>query len=323
MNWVYKWVQLHNGEWCKASVVPLNAALPEWGKEPFVADCPVELAAKEKQETVRVVCPQEFLSAPDWQLVQSKPGRLLEEILPEGMWTRSFGWHAETREAAVIGFLKVPPSQTAEVLALSGERGVFFALGRPKAGTPAQSVRWLPRDDKVKPGTYLQTAKKHAEAASTSLTFRRGGRASLGLVGVAVPETAAEGLRKRWAARQVPKHWTPAQFQRMLELHQWRVPKDIQPPARPGGVWTFAAVRPESCKEDCFILALEEGRPLTIAPWKKTVPKPESTPLWASGTGGALQGKRPPSEARATEEEKGTAEDPDAGPARSTCPGLW
>ena len=154
-------VELRNGERRQVSVTPLNADLLNWGTEPFVAQCPQNLERPEKLDTVRVACPQKFLSAANWQLVQTKPGKLLESLLPQGVWTRGYGLHAEAREACVIGFMKVPPRQTQSVLAQSGEQGVFFSLVVPKSSiSSVGAVRWLPRDDKVKPrSTYLETTR--------------------------------------------------------------------------------------------------------------------------------------------------------------------
>ena len=89
------------------------------------------------------------------------------------------------------------------------------------------------------------------------LAFRRGGRASLGIVGEGTTVAESSGLRLRWAAKSVPRHWSPTQFRRMLDVQTWRVVADLQPPARPGGVCTFAAARPEGRSEDCFVEGLQ------------------------------------------------------------------
>ena len=174
-GWSHKWVQLHTGEWRQACVAALSGTLPQWGKEPHLAQCPQDLAVQEAQTTLRAVWPQEFLSAADWKEAQSKPQRLVAKLLPENLWARSYGWHAETREACIVGFLKVPSQACDQVLQASGERGVFFSAVRDK-NTPAPSgVRWLPRDDKVTAEVYLQTAQKQAAVAAAPLAFRRGG----------------------------------------------------------------------------------------------------------------------------------------------------
>ncbi|CAE7245199.1 unnamed protein product [Symbiodinium sp. CCMP2592] len=163
------------------------------------------------------------------------------------------------------------PSQACDqVLQASGERGVFFSAVRNKNAPAPSGVRWLPRDDKVTAEVYLQTAQKQAAAAAAPLAFRRGGRASLGIGGEGTTTTVAESssLRLRWAAKSVPRHWSPTQFRRMLDAQAWRVVADLQPPARPGGVWTFAAARPEGRSEDCFVLSLE-GKSIVIVPWKR------------------------------------------------------
>ena len=264
-GWSHKWVQLHTGEWRQACVAALSGTLPQWGKEPHLAQCPQDLAVQEAQTTLRAVCPQEFLSAADWKEAQSKPQRLVAKLLPENLWARSYGWHAETREACIVGFLKVPSQACDQVLQASGERGVFFSAVRDK-NTPAPSgVRWLPRDDKVTAEVYLQTAQKQAAVAAAPLAFRRGGRASLGIVGEGTTVAESSSLRLRWAAKSVPRHWSPTQFRRMLDAQAWRVVPDLQPPARPGGVWTFAAARPEGRSEDCFVLGLE-GKSIVIVP---------------------------------------------------------
>ena len=246
---------------------------------------------QEAQTTLRAVCPQEFLSAADWKEAQSKPQRLVAKLLPENLWARSYGWHAETREACIVGFLKVPSQACDQVLQASGERGVFFSAVRDK-NTPAPSgVRWLPRDDKVTAEVYLQTAQKQAAVAAAPLAFRRGGRASLGIVGEGTTVAESSSLRVRWAAKSVPRHWSPTQFRRMLDAQAWRVVADLQPPARPGGVWTFAAARPEGRSEDCFVLGLE-GKSIVIVPWKRSPPKPEVAPLRVSKGWASLSGTR-------------------------------
>ena len=246
---------------------------------------------QEAQTTLRAVCPQEFLSAADWKEAQSKPQRLVAKLLPENLWARSYGWHAETREACIVGFLKVPSQACDQVLQASGERGVFFSAVRDK-NTPAPSgVRWLPRDDKVTAEVYLQTAQKQAAVAAAPLAFRRGGRASLGIVGEGTTVAESSSLRLRWAAKSVPRHWSPTQFRRMLDAQAWRVVADLQPPARPGGVWTFAAARPEGRSEDCFVLGLE-GKSIVIVPWKRSPPKPEVAPLRVSKGWASLSGTR-------------------------------
>ena len=95
----------------------------------------------------------------------------------------------------------------------------------------------------------------------------------------------------RWAAKSVPRHWSPTQFRRMLDAQAWRVVADLQPPARPGGVWTFAAARPEGRSEDCFVLGLE-GKSIVIVPWKRSPPKPEVAPLRVSKGWASLSGTR-------------------------------
>ena len=143
------------------------------------------------------------------------------------------------------------------------------------------------------------------------LAFRRGGRASLGLVGAAAPTPDGECVQRRWVAKQVPKHWNPSQFQGMLESNKWRIIKDVQPPARPGGVWTFSAARPESCKEDCFVLSIFDSKPLVITPWKKVLPKPEFTPLRAAHAWGAFEGERQPQSAAMPKDTPKDTDGPD------------
>ena len=153
----------------------------------------------------------------------SKAQRLVAKLLPENLWARSYGWHAETREACIVGFLKVPSTSCDQVLQASGERGAFFSVVRDKNTAAPPGVRWLPRDDKVTAAVYLQTAQKQAAAVAAPLAFRREGRASLGLVGEGPSVAESSILRARWAVRAVPRHWNPAQFRRMLDAQAWRV----------------------------------------------------------------------------------------------------
>ena len=189
--------------------------------------------------------PREFQDDHEWSKVQRKPAGKLVALVPAGTSIRSFGWHrTEGKDEAVVGFMVLPSDQVPRALAQSGNNGLFLVVLPPKDSKvvqPPQSVRWVPRDETYTAAQYLQSVRELAETARTGVAFRRGGRANLGLIGEAADAPSDGIVRKRWVARGVPTTWLPGQFEELLTKNHWRVLKDITPPARPRGLWTFQA----------------------------------------------------------------------------------
>ena len=65
-------------------------------------------------------------------------------------------------------------------------------------------------------GSYFACAKKEAHFLKKALAYRKGGRANLGLVGIAPDKTDESQVRKRWSAKGIPTGWTPQQFTQVL-----------------------------------------------------------------------------------------------------------
>ena len=287
---VSKYVQLHTGVWKVAVVLQLHDELPKWGTQPHVVstkDSQACVPHSVKLVALRATLPQEYLSEEDWGTARQNPRNLLTTSLPSGVCVRTYGWHeVHDRESVVVGFLQVPETEVQTVLSKSGLRGVFFSPLPPKGGGETcarQPIKWLPRDKEMTGGSYFACAKKEAHFLKKALAYRKGGRANLGLVGIAPDKTDESQVRKRWSAKGIPTGWTPQQFTQVLEKAGWRVLKDVQSPTRPKGLWTFSGAMPEACKSTCWILELAEGKQMLVSPWVKTTPKADRMPIRSPG----------------------------------------
>ncbi|CAE6971072.1 unnamed protein product, partial [Symbiodinium sp. CCMP2456] len=95
-----------------------------------------------------------------------------------GIWHKMQAGEQHQREAVLECYAKVIADQKAAILAKSGTNGVFvMELARDGA---KRYVEWQPTED-LSGQAYLQATLRKAQTVGTSLAYRRGGGASLGV----------------------------------------------------------------------------------------------------------------------------------------------
>ena len=108
----------------------------------------------------------------------------------------------QNREIVLEAYVKVADADRQQILAQSGNGGVFvMELAKD---TPRPVVDWIAPGEAEGPA-YLALAARKAHDAKSSLAFRRGGGAS---IGVKVPAAQAGDRIFTWRARQVPHTWS-------------------------------------------------------------------------------------------------------------------
>ena len=117
-------------------------------------------------------------------------------------------------------------------MGLSGWKAGFFQKIHDKdTAPPKDSIKWLSREDKTS-SQYLADAKTQAKQQNCGIVLRRGGRNNLGLFGVS-SDLDLGVLRRRWAARNIPLFWGPAEVKDLMTKQGFRTFGDLLPPGRP------------------------------------------------------------------------------------------
>ena len=275
----FKWLKLHNGVWKKFGVMPLSEeGMPQWPTEPKKLDGCEKGSEEKALATFRVLIPKRFVTASTWEVAVKKPIQLLAGALPDGLAFRSYGWHRnqDTKEEAILGFVKIPLEEKDVPGSRSGWNSVLFQpildSQQNRQDTP---IKWIPCTQKSSV-EYFQEVKRQAQNKKVGIAIRRGGKNCLGLLGVKDESCPAELVRRRWIARYVPVHWNPQQFLEILQTKGWRTIEEIQPPSHKGGLWCFKAAPPPGCGEACE-MSVGNGKSVVFSPWFPKRPQPPKT----------------------------------------------
>ncbi|CAE7287846.1 unnamed protein product, partial [Symbiodinium sp. CCMP2456] len=155
--------------------------------------------------TLRIQVPKEFKDTEAWASFCNKPNEHTKNALGPfhafGTWQKLQAGEHGHREMVLECYGKVATADKNAVLAKSGTDGIFVAELAKDAVKPV--VDWLPAGETVGPA-YLHMAQRKALSLKTSLAYRRGGGASLGL------RVAPDQVGDRactWRARHVPRDW--------------------------------------------------------------------------------------------------------------------
>ena len=160
-------------------------------------------APDRKLVTLRLQVPKVFQEPTSWTALCKQPNdrarQALGPIHSFGPWQKLQAGEKHSREEVLECYVKVGEVDKAAVLSRSGVEGVFTAELAKDAQKPV--VDWLPAGETEGPA-YLMLAMRKAQETKSSLAFRRGGGASLG---VKVSADAAGDRTCTWRARQVPR----------------------------------------------------------------------------------------------------------------------
>ena len=149
-------------------------------------------------------------------------------------------------------------------------------------------MSWIKRTDRTESDLdYYGRATDRAVSAGKTLVFRRGGGASLGVLG---ENYGPEAHQYRLSG--APRWWGPGCVQQFLEQGGWTEwkPNALKEPRNKAQGWLFVATAPEGESQDLArgdILAYECGAfTLTVRQWTKTREAVTVTP-WAASTSAA------------------------------------
>ena len=158
-------------------------------------------------ETIRLQIPKAFLDDATWAVACKQPSdfakRALGSVHSFGVWQQVQAGARDKREIVLECCARVSSDGKAAILGRSGYSGVF-AADLANAG-PKPQVEWITCGETVGPA-YLRLAGNKAAEKKSSLAFRRGGGAALGvrLLGTDSPARVCA-----WRARHIPRSWTP------------------------------------------------------------------------------------------------------------------
>ncbi|CAE7539387.1 unnamed protein product [Symbiodinium sp. CCMP2456] len=171
-------------------------------------------APDRKLVTLRLQVPKVFQEPTTWTAFCKQPNdrarHALGPIHSFGPWQKLQAGEKHSREEVLECYVKVAEVDKAAVLSRSGVEGVFAAELAKDAQKPV--VDWLSAGETERPA-YLMLARRKAQETKSSLAFRRGGGASLG---VKVSAEAAGDRTCAWRARQVPHDWSAEDLQGAL-----------------------------------------------------------------------------------------------------------
>ena len=277
-----KWCRLAGARWKKFRVMPLRKEFPDWPVEPEFAKVE-NLPQSVNLDTFRIIFCKEFMTPFEWSTTMKKPTESVLKILPQGTSFRSYGWHhnPHPKEESVIGFIKVAPDDGKLLMGLSGWKAGFFQKIHDKdTAPPKDSIKWLSREDKTS-SQYLADAKTQAKQQNCGIVLRRGGRNNLGLFGVS-SDLDLGVLRRRWAARNIPLFWGPAEVKDLMTKQGFRTFGDLLPPNHRGGIWTFKGAWKGDGHSECKIIDVGGDKPVVVSQWTAAPKKTLTCPLFAS-----------------------------------------
>ena len=277
-----KWCRLAGARWKKFRVMPLRKEFPDWPVEPEFAKVE-NLPQSVNLDTFRIIFCKEFMTPFEWSTTMKKPTESVLKILPQGTSFRSYGWHhnPHPKEESVIGFIKVAPDDGKLLMGLSGWKAGFFQKIHDKdTAPPKDSIKWLSREDKTS-SQYLADAKTQAKQQNCGIVLRRGGRNNLGLFGVS-SDLDLGVLRRRWAARNIPLFWGPAEVKDLMTKQGFRTFGDLLPPNHRGRIWTFKGAWKGDGHSECKIIDVGGDKPVVVSQWTAAPKKTLTCPLFAS-----------------------------------------
>ena len=164
--------------------------------------------------TIRLQILKAFLENAKWAEASKQPNdfarRALGPVHSFGVWQQVQAGAHDKREVVLECCARVSSDGKAAILGRSGNAGVF-AADLANAG-PKPLVEWITCGETVGPA-YLRLAGNKAAEKKSSLAFRRGGGAALG---VRLLETDSLTRVCAWRARHIPRSWTPDEVEAAL-----------------------------------------------------------------------------------------------------------
>eukprot|EP00928_Gymnodinium_smaydae_P014236 TRINITY_DN15187_c0_g1_i2.p1 TRINITY_DN15187_c0_g1~~TRINITY_DN15187_c0_g1_i2.p1 ORF type:complete len:1309 (+),score=143.51 TRINITY_DN15187_c0_g1_i2:215-4141(+) len=265
----------------KTWILPLRSMVPAF-KVARVREVKTGMGEDEEElSAIRVIATQECFD--DFDKLWRNPERAIAHLnaVKEIPAFRSYGWRSMTTDErggpqySVVGYIKCNRDVEEKVLKLSGSKGVILR----KVGEERKKVWWIKRDKQEKAKEYLDRVIKEAANHRAVVTWRRGGNADLGLVGVEAPASADAGYAS-YVAKGTPRWWSPDVVKQWLEKQGFTVRPNLSAPKTRWQGWLFGAKAPQDFKEDVMNIYMVGGSQVTIQRWYQSKPKVDEDWLW-------------------------------------------
>ena len=257
-----------------------------------------EELVEEERVALRVMIFKSFCEEDEWKAARRRPEKIAAKVCGSEVEMRTYGWKEQESDEgiSIVGYVKVKPESVAELVKLSGRKGVFLDKLSRDVEVRSQ-VSWVKREKEEKDRAYFARALLKAEEQQVPLTYRRGGGSSLGLKGV----EGAKSEYSSWVLKGAPQWWGPDALKQWLEKQAWAIKgesSDMSPPKTRQQGWIFGGKPPAGFDEEALQIYVVGAHEISVRKWRKGKPNVEETRI-GKGRSAWMKGAK---------EEEGTAD---------------